>query len=103
MSEEPNATLSDLKNLSDEELARAVETAVRAFLKSEGGAENAADIAVDQELWSQFDSLLIMELLVHLEERFGVQLNTGNLNADQLKTIAGIRDVATKAIRAAQA
>ncbi len=89
------------KDLSDEELARAVEAAVRDFLQSEGGAENAKDLREDEELWTHFDSLLIMELLVHLEERFGVQLNTGKLSPEDLKTIARIRDVATKAIRAA--
>ena len=91
----------DLQALSDAELAQAVETSVREFLKAEGGADNALELPADQELWSQFDSLLIMELLVHLEERFGVQLNTGKLNPDDLKTIGRIRDAATKAIRAA--
>jgi len=90
------------KDLSDAELAQAVETAVREFLKNEGEAENALELGADQELWSQFDSLLIMELLVHLEERFGVPLNTGKLNPDDLKTIGRIRDVATRAIRAAR-
>ena len=93
---------SDPKSLTDEQLAQAIETTVRDFLKSEGGADNALELGDDQELWTQFDSLLIMELLVHLEERFGVQLNTGKLSPDDLKTIGRIRDVATKAIRAAQ-
>jgi len=93
----------DLKALSDAELAMAVETSVREFLKAEGGADNALELPADHELWSQFDSLLIMELLVHLEERFGVQINTGKLNPDDLKTIGRIRDAATKAIRAAAA
>jgi acyl carrier protein len=99
MADVPN----DTKSLTDEQLAQAIETTVREFLKNEGGSEEAMGIAVDQELWTQFDSLLIMELLVHLEERFGVQLNTGKLSPDDLKTIGRIRDVATKAIRAAQA
>jgi acyl carrier protein len=93
---------SNFNDLSDADLATAVEQSVREFLKSEGGAENALELPADEELWSQFDSLLIMELLVHLEERFGVQLNTGKLNPDDMKTIGRIRDAATKAIRAAQ-
>jgi acyl carrier protein len=93
----------NFKNLTDAELSQAVETTVREFLKTEGGADNALDLGADEELWSQFDSLLVMELLVHLEEKFGVQLNTGKLNPDDLKTIGRIRDVATKTIRAAQA
>ncbi len=93
----------NFKELTDAELSQAVETTVREFLKAEGGADNALELGANEELWSQFDSLLVMELLVHLEERFGVQLNTGKLNPDDLKTIQRIRDVATKAIRAAQA
>lgn len=92
----------DPDKLSDEELATAVERAVRQFLKDEGGAENALELAADASLWTEFDSLLVMELLVHLEGQFGVQLNTGKLNPDDLKTIGRIRDVAAKAIRAAQ-
>jgi acyl carrier protein len=92
----------DPKQLSDEQLATAVETTVREFLESDGGAENVKHLGADQELWTHFDSLLIMELLVHLEERFGVPLNTGSLNPDDLKTIGRIRDVACKAIRSAQ-
>lgn len=92
----------DPKTLSDADLASAVEKAVREFLKEEGGAENAFELGDEQPLWAEFDSLLVMELLVHLEGHFGVQLNTGKLNPDDLKTIARIRDVATKAIRSAQ-
>jgi acyl carrier protein len=92
----------DPKDLTDEQLAQSIETTVREFLKNEGGADNALELGADQELWTQFDSLLIMELLVHLEERFGVQLNTGTLSPDDLKTVGRIRDVATKAIRSAQ-
>ncbi len=91
----------DVKSLSDAELARAVETEVREFLYTGGGAENAKELDADQELWDQFDSLLIMEMLLHLEDRFGVQLNKGNLTPEDLKTIGRIRDTATKAIRAA--
>ena len=90
------------KDLSDQELTAAIEATVRQFLKDEGGADNALELGADQELWSQFDSLLIMELLVHLEERFGVQVNTGRMNAEDLKTIGRIRDAAFKAIRAAE-
>jgi acyl carrier protein len=93
---------SDPKTLSDEQLTQSIETTVREFLKSEGGADNALELPLDHELWAQFDSLLIMELLVHLEERFGVQLNTGKLKPEDLKTIGRIRDVAFNAIRAAQ-
>src|SRR5215203_5679750 len=91
----------DPKDLSDAELAQTIETTVRQFLKDEGGADNALELGADQPLWAEFDSLLVMELLVHLEERFGVQLNTGKLNPDDLKSIGRIRDAATKAIRAA--
>ncbi len=93
---------TNFKDLSDAELSQAVEKTVRAFLKDEGGAQNALELGADDEVWGQFDSLLVMELLVHLQERFGVQLNTGKLNPDDLKTIGRIRDVATTAIRAAQ-
>jgi acyl carrier protein len=93
---------SNPMDLSDDDLAKAVEVSVREFLKSEGGADNALELSADEDLWSQFDSLLVMELLVHLEGKFGVQLNTGKLSPDDLKTIGRIRDVATKAIRAAQ-
>jgi len=92
----------NFKDLSDEQLGQAIEASIREFLQTEGGAENASSFTADQELWSHFDSLLVMELLVHLEERFGTQLNTGKLNPDDLKTIGRIRDVAIKAIRAAQ-
>jgi acyl carrier protein len=92
----------DTKDLSDAELAEAVESTVRQFLKDEGGADNALELASDAPLWAEFDSLLVMELLVHLEGRFGVRLNTGNLNANDLKTIGRIRDVAVTAIRAAR-
>jgi len=91
---------TNFQDLSDEQVGQIVETTVREFLKTEGGAENAMTLPAEDELWSQFDSLLVMELLVHLEERFGVQLNTGTLSPDDLKTIARIRAVATKAIRA---
>ena|SRR5882672_8797441 len=92
----------DVKNLSDDELGALVERTLREFLRDEGGAENATDLGADEPLWSHFDSLLVMELLVHLETRFGVQINTTKFNPDDLKTIARIRDAATKAIRAAQ-
>jgi acyl carrier protein len=98
----PMANPANPKDLSDSELAAAVESSVRQFLKDEGGADNAQELAADAPLWAEFDSLLVMELLVHLEGQFGVQLNTGKLNPDDLKTIGRIRDVATKAIRAAQ-
>lgn len=94
--------VKDPKELSDAELSASVEDAVRQFLKDEGGADNALELGPDAPLWAEFDSLLVMELLVHLEGRFGVQLNTGKLNPDDLKTIGRIRDVATAAIRAAQ-
>lgn len=94
--------VKDPKDLSDAELAASIESAVRQFLKDEGGADDALELAEDQPLWAEFDSLLVMELLVHLEGLYGVQLNTGKLNADDLKTIGRIRDVASKAIRAAQ-
>lgn len=94
--------VKDPKQLSDAELSAGIEAAVRQFLKDEGGAPNALELADDAPLWSEFDSLLVMELLVHLEGLYGVQLNTGKLNPEDLKTIARIRDVATKAIRAAQ-
>ncbi|HVY32728.1 MAG TPA: acyl carrier protein [Polyangiaceae bacterium] len=93
---------TDPKSLTDEQLGQAIEATVREFLKNEGGSEDVLGLPADHELWTQFDSLLIMELLVHLEERFGVPLNTGKLSPDDLKTIGRIRDVATKAIRAAQ-
>jgi acyl carrier protein len=95
------SSAKDTTALAHEQLSSEVETVVRAFLKSEGGAENAHELGENDELWAQFDSLLIMELLIHLEEHFGVQLNKGTLNPDDLKTIARIRDAATKAIRAA--
>ena len=91
----------NLKDLSDAELATVIETTVREFLSSEGGTDQAMQLGPDDELWAQFDSLLVMELLVHLEERFGVQINTGSVSPDDLKTIGRIRDIATKAIRAA--
>ena len=90
------------KDMSDAELAASIESTVRQFLKDEGGADNALELGDDQPLWAEFDSLLVMELLVHLEGKFGVQLNTGKLSPDDLKTIGRIREVATKAIRAAQ-
>jgi acyl carrier protein len=91
----------DVKALSDEQLAASIEASVREFLQNEGGAENALTLGNDEVLWSHFDSLLVMELVVHLEQKFGVQINTGNTSPDDLKTIGRIRDVATKAIRAA--
>jgi acyl carrier protein len=91
----------DPKELSDIELGASVESTVRQFLKDEGGADNAFELGADQPLWAEFDSLLVMELLVHLEERFGVQINTGTINPEDLKTIARLREVAVKAIRAA--
>ena len=94
--------VNDPKDLSDAELSASIEQTVRQFLKEEGGAENVFELSADQALWVEFDSLFVMELLVHLEERYGVQLNTGKLNPDDLKTIGRIRDVAAKAIRAAQ-
>lgn len=96
------ADVKDPKDLSDPELLASIEQTVRQFLKDEGGAENALELPADQPLWAEFDSLLVMELLVHLEGIYGVQLNTGKLNPDDLKTIGRIRDVAAKAIRAAQ-
>ena len=93
----------DPKSLTDEQLAQAIETTVREFLKNEGGAEDAMGLAADQELWTQFDSLFIMEVLVHLEVRLGVLRITGKLSPDVLTPIGRIRDVATKAIRAAKA
>lgn len=94
--------VKDPKDLSDAELSASIESSVRQFLKDEGGADNVLELAADAPLWTEFDSLLVMELLVHLEGQFGVQLNTGKLNPDDLKTIGRIRDVAAKAIRAAQ-
>ena len=91
----------DPQSMSDEQLAQAIEAEVRDFLKEQGGVEGL-ELGKDQEIWGQFDSLLIMELLVHMEERFGVQLNTGKLNPDDLKTIGRITSVATQAIRAAK-
>lgn len=91
----------NVKELSDEQLAASIETTVREFLRDEGGAENAMQLGGDEVLWSHFDSLLVMELVVHLEERFGVQINTGSINPEDLKTIARLREVAVKAIRAA--
>jgi acyl carrier protein len=92
----------NVKGLSDEQLAASIETSVREFLRDEAGAENAMTLPSDEVLWSQFDSLLIMELVVHLEQKFGVQINTGGTSPEDLKTIGRIRDVAAKAIRAAQ-
>lgn len=91
----------DARELSDEALAQLVEKTVRQFLKDEGGAENALEIGADDELWAQFDSLLIMELVVHLEQRFAVQINTANISPQDMKTIGRICSLATKAIRAA--
>lgn len=91
----------DVRELSDEALARLVEETVRQFLKDEGGAENALEIGADDELWAQFDSLLIMELVVHLEQRFAVQINTASISPQDMKTIGRICALATKAIRAA--
>lgn len=95
-------SIRDPKALSDAELAEAVEQSVRQFLKDEGAVENALELPADHALWAEFDSLLIMELLVHLESCFGVQLNTGKLDPDDLKTIGRIRDVAVQTIRSAQ-
>ena len=91
----------NVKELSDEQLADSIEATVREFLRDEAGADNAMELGSDEVLWSHFDSLLVMELVVHLEERFGVQINTGSTNPEDLKTIARLREVAVKAIRAA--
>ncbi len=90
-----------VRELSDEQLADSVETSVREFLRDEAGAENAMQIGSEEVLWEHFDSLLVMELVVHLEERFGVQINTGKTSPEDLKTIARLREIAVKAIRAA--
>ena len=95
------ADTTDPRTLSDAELAQLVESTVRQFLKDEGGADNALEIAADAELWSQFDSLFIMELVVHLEGRFGVRINTADASPQDMKTIGRICELATKAIRAA--
>lgn len=92
---------TDPRDLSDAELARLIDGTVRQFLKDEGGAENALEIAADAELWSQFDSLLIMELVVHLEGRFGVRINTSEVSPQDMKSIGRICELATKAIRSA--
>jgi len=94
--------VKDPKDMTDAELSASIENTVRLFLKEEGGAENALELPVEAPLWAEFDSLLVMELLVHLEGKYGVQLNTGKISPEDLKTIARIRDIATKAIRAAQ-
>jgi acyl carrier protein len=91
----------DVKALSDEQLGDSIEATVREFLRNEAGAENALTLGNDDVIWAHFDSLMVMELVVHLEDKFGVQINTSKTTPDELKTIGRIRDVATKAIRAA--
>jgi acyl carrier protein len=89
------------KDMSDSELAELVEITVRQFLKEEGGAEDALTLALDEELGAHFDSFLIMELVVHLEGRFGVNINTSNVGPQDIRTIASICRLAAKAVREA--
>lgn len=89
----------DPKQLTDADLGAAVESAIREFLEKEGGAADAKSIGVDDELWTQFDSLMMMELVIHLEERFGVEMKGDTLKPDDLKTIRRICEVAVKVVR----
>jgi acyl carrier protein len=99
MADEAKPNVGDM---SDAELGADVERAVRQFLKDEGEAPEALEMPDDQPLWAEFDSLLVMELLVRLEERYGVAVNPGKLDPEDLKTIARVRDLAVRSIRAAK-
>ena len=81
------SSLEDLETLKSQ-----IHSAISEFLREELDVKEAEELEADAEIWDTLDSLALLELIGHLEERFKVEIAGPDFAPRNLKTMTNIVD-----------